>query len=222
MVKKKLKMLTAILGAVTMILGTYAPSVSAEHVHSWKKVTETVDVYKDQPIMEEVPIYKEIPITEWHNIVDYSTSGHNGFDMTVAYREYVESGGTLPFSDWKIDVLVEELGVEWWGYVLEPVVVGYDKVQVGTETKQTGTKKVKTGTQQKVYRVCTACEETASAIGDLSGDKVFDFLDLVKLAKLLMPNVTPTSEQAEIADVNQNGKIDFLDLVMLSKELMPK
>lgn len=222
MVKKKVKMLTAILGAVTMLLGTYAPSVSAEHVHSWKNVTETVDVYEDQPIMEEVPIYEEQVVKEYHDIVGYSESGHEGFDMTAAYEEYIAAGGTQEMNEWSQTYLIYELGVIWYTYVRKPVLVK-KQVQVGTEMKPTGeTKKVKTGTQQKVYRVCTACEETASAIGDLSGDKVFDFLDLVKLAKLLMPDANPTSEQAEIADVNQNGKIDFLDLVMLSKELMPK
>lgn len=217
MVKKTLKKIILIFGAVTMFCSTYALSVSAEHVHTWKNVSETVDVYKEQPIYEEVPIYEEIPIIEVHKIVQDATDPSMiGFDVTA---EITQKG--INWNQWQ-DELYKNTGIFIWNTAQRYVQVGTEKIQIGTETVQTGTKTVKTGTQQEVCRVCTVCEAAASAVGDLSGDKIFDFLDLVQLAKLLMPNINPTSQQTELADMNQNGTIDFLDLVMLSNEIMPK
>lgn len=56
--------------------------------------------------------------------------------------------------------------------------------------------------------------------GDLSGDEIIDFLDLVHLSRLLLPGVNISDERLSLADLNGNGELDFLDLVALSKELL--
>lgn len=56
--------------------------------------------------------------------------------------------------------------------------------------------------------------------GDITGDKVIDLSDLIKLSQYLLKDITLTDTQLKVADCDGNGEVDITDLPLLRQYIM--
>lgn len=141
------------------------------------------------------------------------------------------SDSEISISDGKHLHLIDPYDDYWWNVIESKGI--YDNIAKWTSDnesvvtvmngnlfpKASGTATVTALLNNTEYK-CIVTVIKAPLKEDFSGDGTVDFLDLVKLSKLLLPDAEVTSEQLSLADLNGNGKLDFLDLVALSKELL--